>query len=949
MYGRLGGGKVGLIPTEHSMATNPRPTRARPVGHSDPRLAVAALLTAGKDGTEVGIVSLVSSQRAVTATNVATAAIELGGPFRLSFPQFVRDPAVPRVSAEVAAVDNVLGFALLHLSGALPHPFSPEILGTGEVPSEQTDCSVVYFDREQAKFQEISGPVAWRAGPRFNLKTQYDLIPDAGSPVFDNFRLVGMVAPPLMDQHHSGVRVNGLVEVLSTAGMAESEATHAIRLLLPWIGASQNAPQNSSADLASASSNVSAPDSTQQGSTPPSPDNTVQAGDPNAATSIPEPLGPLPESLTAGLGNLVGYPAPAANPTPKVASDLWCDKDALGYEAYGRTIASLITHKETLAPLTIGIKAPWGAGKTSLMKRVQHLLDGYAELSEGSKIAILQEQRTPETTLRELLEQLKASTKPQNLEAKRSKDGEAYGLPHRTTVWFNAWKYQTSEQVWAGMAHCIISQITARMGVKEREWFWLRLHGRRVNVEEVRKKVYELVLRRLLPTALLVLAVCAIVFWVAALLPIAAPWWRYVLRGASLIWAGYTLTREWSEKLSEKAADTMKELIREPDYEGKMGYLHLVESDMREVLQLATQDSVTKEKPNGDPLIVFVDDLDRCAPSKVAEVVEAINLFLCGDYPNCIFVLGMEPGMVAAALEVANKDVIEKAVAMGVADPAVPVGWRFMEKIVQLPITIPPPTTGGKTSYVESLTGVLEADRAMAERFPTANMPRTSTVEVMGMKIEGDSFTKIIEDVRKARELAAIPAKEEDVQKFVKEIEAGTLGEVEARSDKILAEAPAEQRRAAAEASKRVYARTFSERDPAIANFVNEVAELVDGNPRQIKRYVNVFRFYSTLRHSLRVDGSLKPEEIPTDEMLAKFVAMSIHWPHAVDCLRLKKDGKTTVLAQLEEQSRKTDGNWEDFVGEKGLKLGPWAARNQFREFLSKGQRLCEKEGHGMW
>jgi len=114
-------------------------------------------------------------------------------------------------------------------------------------------------------------------------------------------------------------------------------------------------------------------------------------------------------------------------------------------------------------------------------------------------------------------------------------------------------------------------------------------------------------------------------------------------------------------RLGEKAAGTMRELIREPDYEGKMGYLHLVESDIREVLQLATAASVTKENPNGNPLVVFVDDLDRCAPYKVAEVVEAINLFLCGDYPNCIFVLGMEPGMVAAALEVANKDVIQKA------------------------------------------------------------------------------------------------------------------------------------------------------------------------------------------------------------------------------------------------------------------------------------------------
>jgi len=72
------------------------------------------------------------------------------------------------------------------------------------------------------------------------------------------------------------------------------------------------------------------------------------------------------------------HTALGATPTPRVDSDLWSEDDRLGYEAYARTIASLITHKETKPPLAIGIKAPWGAGKTTLMKRVQHLLDGDA-------------------------------------------------------------------------------------------------------------------------------------------------------------------------------------------------------------------------------------------------------------------------------------------------------------------------------------------------------------------------------------------------------------------------------------------------------------------------------------------------------------------------------------------------------------------------------------------
>jgi hypothetical protein len=73
-------------------------------------------------------------------------------------------------------------------------------------------------------------------------------------------------------------------------------------------------------------------------------------------------------------------PAFSPPPTPRVISDQWVTEDSLGYEAYARALANLITHPETVPPLTIGIEAPWGAGKTSVMKMVQHILDGQASL-----------------------------------------------------------------------------------------------------------------------------------------------------------------------------------------------------------------------------------------------------------------------------------------------------------------------------------------------------------------------------------------------------------------------------------------------------------------------------------------------------------------------------------------------------------------------------------------
>jgi hypothetical protein len=988
---------------------------ARPqVSQDDPRsVTVAALFAQGGSRPFLGNATILSRNLAVTPSTIVLSriigsravAIRTGlssetaektyPPVSLAFLRYQPTPKFYFLPAEVVVVDQELGFAVLSFSGDLPLPHSPDLLGDGEVPPPRTECEVLYYDETSQVLTQISGQVSNRRESRFRLRLDPNApVPVIGAPVLKGNQVVGMVAsaPPAAFESNSLSDPFPFVEVLGVRAMAESHATPEVRILMPWIEGSLNAFAGSQkagasgADSDASEENVEAnwiadPDGEIHAAHP---SNAAKARRPDAvgeasalgvsvSEQLPEnprpiePIAPL-RARFGGTMPFTGYSTSpmAANPTPKVASDLWCESDQLGYEAYARTIASLITHRETVAPLTIGIKAPWGAGKTSLMKRVQHLLDGYAKLSEESRTAILQEWQPPQVTLRELLQELKGSSKPTKLESKRSKEGEGYGLPARITVWFNAWKYQTSEQIWAGMAHCIISQVTARMDVKERELFWLRLHGRRVNVDEVRKKVYEVVLRKLLPMGLLVLGVCVIAFWIAAVLPVGLPW-RYAIRAVPVIWGGFSLAREWGAKLGEKAAGTVRELIREPDYEGKMGYLHLVESDIREVLLLATEASMTKEKPNGDPLVVFVDDLDRCAPNKVAEVVEAINLFLCGDYPNCIFVLGMEPGMVAAALEVANKEVIEKAVEMGVADATVPVGWRFMEKIVQLPITIPPPTKGGKDAYVKSLTGVHEANVSSVKMFPDVPeqpIPASSGNLAGAMGMTGVSINKVIRDVVRARELALEPLDEAEVLKYVGEMEGRTLGEVEEKSAKVLTEAPPEKRRAAAEASKRVYARAFSERDPAMMEFVNEVAELVDGNPRQIKRYVNVFRFYSTLRHSLRVDGTVTDAEIPSDKVLAKFVALSIQWPHAVDCLRVKRDvkgGETngrrmTVLELLELQSRKTaeagetpEMAWEKFVGKDGLGLGAWAARRGFREFLSRGESLCEKEGHGLW
>ena len=67
--------------------------------------------------------------------------------------------------------------------------------------------------------------------------------------------------------------------------------------------------------------------------------------------------------------------SPSSYERQGIRTDLWTTSDNLGYSVYAEAIARGIQHSSTRAPLTIGIKAPWGAGKTSLMRMIQERLE----------------------------------------------------------------------------------------------------------------------------------------------------------------------------------------------------------------------------------------------------------------------------------------------------------------------------------------------------------------------------------------------------------------------------------------------------------------------------------------------------------------------------------------------------------------------------------------------
>src|SRR5258708_9845907 len=59
------------------------------------------------------------------------------------------------------------------------------------------------------------------------------------------------------------------------------------------------------------------------------------------------------------------------------------------------------------------------------------------------------------------------------------------------------------------------------------------------------------------------------------------------------------------------------------------------------------------------PLVVFIDDLDRCLPANVRDVLEAVNFLVSSG--DCFVVLGMDRVQVQRAVGLSFKDVAEEA------------------------------------------------------------------------------------------------------------------------------------------------------------------------------------------------------------------------------------------------------------------------------------------------
>jgi KAP family P-loop domain/Common central domain of tyrosinase len=252
-------------------------------------------------------------------------------------------------------------------------------------------------------------------------------------------------------------------------------------------------------------------------------------------------------------------------------------------------------------------------------------------------------------------------------------------------VEFNAWRYDSGEKIWPAL----VRQIMECMESGAQWSFWDRFKdtlGR--NVRRLWRQR-----RNQLTAGLALVALAGIVIWALGLSAAVLPAALAVVGVPGLLKIGI-------EASNSPVSGWVGTLVAEGEYGGELPYMREIHADLRFL-------TGRLRAGRADPrVLVMIDDLDRCEPTKAVEVLQAINLLL--DFPIFIVCLGIDARIITAAVEGHYEQLLGQAGASG---------YEYLDKIVQIPFRIPRASEPEIERFIESqmpVTTKLDGDMPSA-------------------------------------------------------------------------------------------------------------------------------------------------------------------------------------------------------------------------------------------
>lgn len=396
----------------------------------------------------------------------------------------------------------------------------------------------------------------------------------------------------------------------------------------------------------------------------------VDREDPEVAKTSPE--GKIFSSLVISREELGRTPARADEPANKVEDDL------LGRDHLVEAIAEMVADEKQGTPFTIGLLGNWGSGKSTVMKMLQDAL-------------------------------------------KNRDDRERFEFSE-----FNAWEYERTSNLEAGLAQEVIRGLVDPLTAKEKG---------RVKVEFVLKEhgLKAKVLLSLIGIIVSILLSCLIgtIYnfnnWIILNFHEGYIWpwldffeglyfsiWgkEFILGGFTLLTALGTFCKKLSDHPLSVELDTYLKL---PNYGKHLGLIPVLKKHIKFLCKIrlgtakernfirkdqlgAWGSLLFKKEPEKDKslsrrLIVFIDDLDRCDPDSITKTLDAVRLVM--DVKNVFVVIGIDHRIALRAVGDHYKKLADGQ------HSAKDIARDYLGKILQLVIVLNQPTDDELKTFVQ--------------------------------------------------------------------------------------------------------------------------------------------------------------------------------------------------------------------------------------------------------
>jgi formylglycine-generating enzyme required for sulfatase activity len=236
------------------------------------------------------------------------------------------------------------------------------------------------------------------------------------------------------------------------------------------------------------------------------------------------------------------------------------------------------------------------------------------------------------------------------------------------TVWINVWQLSTREELWNAFLQALLTEVHGALPRQQRLAFDWHLFRERVRWRKLAQALAVYSYRVIITVTPILLAA----LWQGQGDPDASQILAVALDpvtggAASLVLALWLLVKPAVQAARETVSLDLDEVLERAPYQAQVSALQQIHDDFRRMVRAWVGEQ--------GRLVVFVDDLDRCLPDKIAEVLEALKLFTTTE--RCVYVIGVDHDVV--------RDAVRDKYEMEPAEAA-----EYLEKIVQIPFHLPP-------------------------------------------------------------------------------------------------------------------------------------------------------------------------------------------------------------------------------------------------------------------